>query len=435
LYEFGVSAVDSAGNESAITSIFVTTGMDETPDTEAPSTPGNLAISAGSNSVVFSWDPSVDNVGVTGYVVFVDGALVDTLDGDQTSVFIGGLDPSTLYTFEVYAFDAAGNNSEIAFITESTTDPIQTAEPGLVAHYKFNGDANDATPYNNHGAIGGDPTFETNPNTLSQAIVFDGDADSVLAPNAVQLISEFATVSFWVRVDGQNLADAEAYIMTFGNWDERWKISLPQHLKPVWTTNSKNAQFEHFISDMDSGDGNELVIGFWFYVTMVHDGVDDIIYMDGIEVNRKPAPGILNSTARPFGMGNNSDNGGQFFEGALDEVKIYNKALTAAEVLQLFETGTTGIKDLTEVTNFVEIIYPNPTKDEVIIKHGFGTTHDLMIRIYDQSGRQVSAKNIEPNQMDSGVISLDVAKLQGGMYSLNFVLGGKNLGSVPFVKQ
>ena len=434
-YEFGVSAVDSAGNESGVTSIIVTTGMDPTPDTEAPSTPTNLVVQPGSNSVIFSWDMSTDNVGVVGYVVFVDGTLVDTLDGNQTSIVISGLDPSTLYTFEIYAFDAAGNNSEIAFITASTTDPVVTAEPGLVAHYRFNGDANDATPYNNHGDIGGDPTFETNPNTLSQAIVFDGDADSVLAPNAVQLISDYTTVSFWVRVDGQNFADAEAYIMTFGNWDERWKISLPQHLKPVWTTNSKNAQFEHFISDMDSGDGNELVIGFWFYVTMVHDGVDDIIYMDGIEVNRKPAPGTLNSTARAFGMGNNSDNGGQYFEGALDEVKIYNKALTAAEVLQLFQTGTTGIKDLAEVNNYVEIIYPNPTKNEVLIKHGFGTSQNLVIRIFDQAGRQVATDNIDANQMDTGVISLDVAKLNGGMYSLNFVLGGKNLGSVPFVKQ
>jgi hypothetical protein len=37
--------------------------------------------------------------------------------------------------------------------------------------------------------------------------------------------------------------------------------------------------------------------------------------------------------------------------------------------------------------------------------------------------------------MDNGFISMDVAHLSGGMYSLNFVLGGKNLGSVPFIKQ
>jgi stress response protein SCP2 len=90
---------------------------------------------------------------------------------------------------------------------------------------------------------------------------------------------------------------------------------------------------------------------------------------------------------------------------------------------------------LTEVNKFVEVIYPNPTKDEVLIKHGFGTAQNLMIRIYDQTGRQVSVNNIHSNQMDTGIISLDVSILQGGIYSLNFVLEGKNLGSIPFMKQ
>lgn len=435
LYEFGVSAVDSAGNESDVIVIFVTTGMDETPDITPPSTPTNLTVSAGATSAVFSWDPSIDDTGVAGYVVFLDGAYVDSLDAGQTSIFISGLDPSTLYTFEVYAFDFAGNDSEIADITESTTEPIQTAEPGLVAHYRFEGDANDATPYENHGTIGGDPVFSAGPGATGMALVFDGDGDSVFVPNAVQLISDFATVGFWIRVDGVNLNDPEAYVLDFGHWDERWKVSLPQHLRIVWTTNRRNTQFDELINDMDAGGGNELVEGFWFYVTMVHDGTDDIIYMDGQEVNRTPSMGTLNSTARPFIMGSDAVEGGRYFPGALDEVKIYNKALTSAEILQLFETGTTGIKDLAEVNKYVEILYPNPTQHEVLIKHGFGASENLVIRIFDQTGRQVSNERIDANQMNTGVIALNVATLQGGMYNLNFVLDGKNLGSVPFVKK
>ncbi len=438
-YEFSVTAVDEAGNESLPTTITLTTGQDETPDTEAPSTPTNLQVTVGSNSAVFSWDASTDNVAVAGYVTFVDGNYVDSLSADETSVFIGGLDPATLYAFEVYAYDLSGNNSETAFVTATTSDPIDTGEEGLVAHYKFEGNADDSTPYNNHGTIGGNPTFETvtnRPNAAGMAIVFDGDADSVLAPNAVQLISDYATVSFWVRVDGQNLADAEAYLIDFGHWDERWKISLPQHLKPVWTTNGNNAQFDEFISDMDSGDGNELVIGFWFYVTMVHDGTDDIIYVDGVEANRKPVATELNSTDNPLGMGNNPIDGGQYFEGAMDEVKLYNKALTSAEIEQLYETGTTGIREIqNELNKYVDIIYPNPSRDQLLIKHGFGTTQDLLIRTFDASGRQVGAFKVDAANMSNGLIELDVTKLAVGNYNLNFVLGGKVMGSMPFSKQ
>ncbi|MDQ3016323.1 MAG: hypothetical protein M3R25_06365, partial [Bacteroidota bacterium] len=438
-YEFGITAVDAAGNESLPTTITLTTGQDSTPDTEAPSTPTNLQVSAGANSAVFSWDFSTDNVGVAGYVTFVDGNFVDSLGANENSVFIGGLDPSTLYAFEVYAYDLSGNVSETAFVTATTTDPIDTGEDGLVAHYKFEGNADDSTPYNNHGAIGGNPTFETvtnRPNAAGMAIVFDGDGDSVLAPNAVQLISDFATVGFWIRVDGQNLADAESYLIDFGHWNERWKISLPQHLKPVWTTNGKNAQFDHFISDMDSGDGNELVIGFWFYVTMVHDGVDDIIYVDGVEANRKPVATTLNSTDNPLGMGNNPIDGGQYFEGAMDEVKLYNKALTGDEISQLYETGTTSVRDLqNEINKYVEVMYPNPTKDELTIKHGFGTTQNLLIRTFDESGRQVGAFKVDAANMHDGLIRMDVSKLTVGNYNLNFVLGGKVMGSMPFSKQ
>ena len=437
-YEFGVSAVDLAGNESGASYLKLTTGMDEQPDITPPTTPLNLMVSAGANSVVFSWDASTDDTGVKGYVIFLDGNYIDSVDANQVSIFIGGLDPSTLYTFEVYAYDFAGNDSEVAFVTASTTEPIETAEPGLVAHYKFEGNANDATPYNNHGAIGGNPTFETVANhpASSMAIVFDGDQDSVLVPNAVQLISDYATVSFWIRVDGQNLNDPEAYIIDFGHWNERWKISLPQHTKIVWTTNGNNLQFEHFISDMDSGSGNEVVPGFWWYVTMVHDGTDDIIYLDGEEVNRKPVSTKLNSTALPLGMGNNPVDGGQYFHGALDEVKLYNKALTGEEISKLYTTGTTGVKDLQEeIQKYVEILYPNPSNNSLIIKHSFGVGKDLLVRVFDETGRQVGSKRVSPQDMDNGYIHINVAELGMGMYHLNFVLGGKNIGSVPFVKQ
>src|SRR3989337_4462331 len=183
---------------------------------------------------------------------------------------------------------------------------------------------------------------------------------------------------------------------------------------------------------MDSGGGNELLEGFWFYVTMVHDGVDDIIYMDGIEVARKPALGKLNSTARPFIMGSDAVEGGRYFIGALDEVKVYNKSLTSDEILQLYQTGSTGIHDLSEVHKYVEIIYPNPGKNEIRIKHGFETRNDLTIRVFDMAGRQVGGTTFNANEMNAEALSLNVANLNAGLYNLNFVLDGKNLGSIPF---
>ncbi len=435
-FTFAVTAVDESGNESAATTVVVTTGVEEAPDTIPPSTPGNLEAMAGSNSIGLSWDPSTDNQAVAGYIVYVDGVLYDSLSASGTSIVITGLESETLYTFEVQAFDLAGNLSEFAEITISTSAPVDAGEDGLVAHYPFEGNADDATPYLNHGVIAGDVLFEEVPDRGGMAIKFDGDQDSVLAPNAVQLNSDYTTVSFWVRVDDQNLQDAEAYILDFGHWDQRWKVSLPQHLKIVWTTNSKNAQFDNAISNMDTRDGNELIKGFWWYITMVHDGVDDIIYLDGNEVNRQPAPGTLNSTGRELGMGSNPVEGGQYFNGALDELKIYNRALTGDEVKKLFTSGTTGLKDLVgKLDGLVELLYPNPTSSEVIVNHQFKGDQPLLVRVFDLSGRQMDAVKFNAIDLTSKQIRVDVANYPSGLYSLNFVLGGQNLGAVPFMKK
>ncbi len=435
-FTFGVTAVDDAGNESLPTTLRVTTGPDETPDVTPPTVPGNLRASPSFNAVLLAWDPSTDDRQVAGYIIWVDGIPFDTVSTTTLSVLISGLEPQTFYTFEVAAFDLAGNVSELAELTISTTAPLDTGEPGLVAHYPFDGNANDATPYLNHGVIGGNPVFEVPNHAHGGAfnIKFDGMQDSVLAPNAVQLISDFTTVSFWIRVDGRNLQDPEAYILDFGHWSQRWKISLPQHLKIVWTTNSNNAQFPNFISDMDSGDGNEMLIGFWWYVTMVHDGQFNIIYVNGEEVRRKPVLGKLNSTGRPLGFGNNPIDGGQYFIGALDNVKIYNKALTAGEIATLYATGISSTDEPNLIIAYVDQVFPNPAAERITVRHRLPANQNLLVRVYDLQGRQQDVLRLSRADVANGEFSLRVEHYPAGMYSINFVFGGKNLGSVKFTK-
>lgn len=80
-------------------------------DAEAPTTPGDLeALPATTNSVDLSWGEATDNVGVAGYEILRDGEKISSTSG--TSFSDTGLSPDTEYTYEVRAFDAAGNMSE-----------------------------------------------------------------------------------------------------------------------------------------------------------------------------------------------------------------------------------------------------------------------------------------------------------------------------------
>jgi hypothetical protein len=99
------------------------------PDTTPPSVPVGLASSVGGSSVVLTWMPSTDAVGVVGYQVYRDGAKLMATTGITAS--FGSVTPGT-YVYGVAAFDAAGNESQPATISVTvrgaTTETITRAE-------------------------------------------------------------------------------------------------------------------------------------------------------------------------------------------------------------------------------------------------------------------------------------------------------------------
>jgi chitodextrinase len=116
-YAFAVQARDAAGNVSSQAKLNVSTAScstssppPPTTDTQAPSAPGGLEVlSATANSVLLRWDASSDNVGLQGYRLYSDHTLVTSTA--ETFATASGLVCGHAYTFEVEAFDAAGNTS------------------------------------------------------------------------------------------------------------------------------------------------------------------------------------------------------------------------------------------------------------------------------------------------------------------------------------
>jgi chitodextrinase len=102
-------------------------------DTTAPSKPGKPAVSAVTGSSArLSWTASTDNVGVTGYDVYLGSTKVGT--ATTASFDLSGLTPATDYTAHVVAKDAAGNTSaqsdSTAFTTSDTVDGTPPSKPG-----------------------------------------------------------------------------------------------------------------------------------------------------------------------------------------------------------------------------------------------------------------------------------------------------------------
>ena len=117
-YTVAVDAFDAAGNRSAKTSVMATTAP--CPDTQAPTTPGNLVTtSRTATSIALSWTSSTDNVGVVGYGLYRGGTLVGTT-AITTGIF-SGLTCGGSYNLAVDSYDAAGNRSAKATLAAATT--------------------------------------------------------------------------------------------------------------------------------------------------------------------------------------------------------------------------------------------------------------------------------------------------------------------------
>jgi chitodextrinase len=117
----------SAGSTCSRTPVFaVINSAGCTGDTQIPTTPGTITFGTiTQNSIIANWTASTDNVGVTGYEVWVNNALNSTVTG--TTITLTGLTCNTTYSVKIRAKDAAGNYS--AYNTAASASTIGTATP------------------------------------------------------------------------------------------------------------------------------------------------------------------------------------------------------------------------------------------------------------------------------------------------------------------
>jgi len=121
LYNYAVAAFDAAGNTSAQSAV-VSVSTLAAPDAQAPTVPTGLVGAAMSSSQInLSWNPSTDNVGVTGYYVYLNDVTLTTTTA--TSFQHTGLTAGTTYNYRVSAYDVVPNHSAWTVTPVSVTTP------------------------------------------------------------------------------------------------------------------------------------------------------------------------------------------------------------------------------------------------------------------------------------------------------------------------
>lgn len=215
-YYYKLKAVNASG-----TSVDFSNTANATTDTDllAPSVPAFLTlISKTFSNVAFSWTASTDNVGVAGYLILLNGIVVDTTN--VTSHMVSGLEPGTAYNFTLKAFDATGNesapSSALAVSTNGGITYYSNASGALNLPGTWgtnpNGSGTSPSSLLNNGQIFTVANRPSNTTGLGGALTIGGSVSKIVVPSGTTLNVD-NTISAKIEVHGNaivNLNNATA---------------------------------------------------------------------------------------------------------------------------------------------------------------------------------------------------------------------------------
>jgi len=284
--------------------------------------------------------------GTTSYQFFIDGALVAS-----NSVSPIGGDPGQRFIFGDGTGGGAGR-ADIDFVRYCQASPVCVPPPsGLVSWWPGDGDANDIAG-SNHGTLQNGATFA--PGKVGQAFIFDGTDDYVEVPDAPTLAPSSITLDAWVN---PNSVTGIRPIVSKYNSNNAGVNGVSW----VLTVHAGTGRLR-FVVYQDAGGGIArgvdtiapvLTTGEWQHVAASFDiATQDIkIYVNGVEVPSTPVPGAsatitsIYDSNTPVRIGTFINALGEFeglWDGLIDEVELFNRALPASEILSIYAAGSAG---------------------------------------------------------------------------------------------
>jgi hypothetical protein len=217
--------------------------------------------------------------------------------------------------------------------------PAYVPTDGLVGWWPFNGNANDESGNGNDGVVNGAILEEDRFGNTENCFFFDGvnDVITIADNDQLRLQSGEFTISVWYKVLSYGLGNRNFIIKTDGPGStSKWVVQKTAVVNggPSLSFHTNGGLGSFFVNGDSAEDYS------WHHITVVRQGNTTSIYEDGVLLTSSDFLQMQTSNAEIRIGADEISGGGHWHHGLLDDIAIYNRALTEQEIQNLY-TGTT----------------------------------------------------------------------------------------------
>lgn len=350
----------------------------------------------------------------------------------------GNLEYNTKYYWRIDEINSNGKTTGDTwyFITK------KNLSPQVIAYWKFdeckNFIVNDFMQFHINGAA-----FLMNENSWTEginnaALLFDGVDDYVEMPHhgAIDFSTESFSISCWFELN--EMKETSMYLINKGSFA---KDPLNKKSGKWYGIEIKNNELRFAIDD----DTNKTTARLTNLSNYLSEGWNNVIGVRDAQngklklfFNGKPADeaaditGDISERENLF-VGNSSDKNAPF-SGAIDELKIFNYPVDAAEAEKIFRQFITSLKETDKIPYNLELSqnYPNPFNPETIIRYSLPEKGHVRLKLFDVLGREI--RTLIDEYRTSGVYSyrfslnaLPDKNLPNGIYYYQLTFDNKTI--------